>query len=211
MSEDLLLQNDKNDVKEILKLWRNELGLDTYKQLAELLGVSQNTMESWKLRGKIPDKILYQYQVIKSKESSITKYKNNMLPFALDALVALTGNSDFVDSDNVIIKVINLKESLTFSKNFLGNSETLQAYKVEDNAMLPKFLKDDFVFFDEKDLGKNGFYLLKIEENFILRHIIFKAQNSIIIKSLDGMEDYELVLTDKVKILGRIVKVLSNL
>lgn len=212
MSEDIILQNDnKTDIKEILKVWRNELGLDTYKELAEFLGVTQNTMESWKLRGKIPDKILYQYELSKNKENSSLSQKTSMLPFALDALVALSAKTTLPKSENTELPKPKLDENSTFSKIFFEDSGALQVYKVEDNSMLPRFLKDDFVFFDEKEKSKNGFYLLNINGNLMLRQIIFKSPTFINIKTLDGIEDYEIELSDKVQILGRIVKVLSNL
>lgn len=216
MSEDIALQNDsKIDVKEILKVWRNELGLDTYKQLAELLGVTQNTIESWKIRGKIPDKIYYQYELIKTKRD-LLKQKNISSPFVLPFASPIVASActiprfKFFDIESIKIKVINLYESLTFSKNIFGDYKNLQAYKVEDNLMSPKFLKDDLVFFDKKEFGKNGFYILDVNGNIMLRQVIFKTKKLINVKTLDGIEDYEIELSDEIKLLGRVVKAINS-
>lgn len=50
-----------NQAKEILDKWLLDRGFKTYKELATFLNVSQNTLDVWKQRGKIPEKNLLKY------------------------------------------------------------------------------------------------------------------------------------------------------
>ena len=54
-----------NKAKETLDKWLVETGLVTYKELAKYLSVSQNTLDVWKQREKIPEKHILKYTQMK--------------------------------------------------------------------------------------------------------------------------------------------------
>ena len=50
----------KMQVKEILKRMKQVYNVKSFKELAQKLGVSESTIDSWKARGSIPDKYILQ-------------------------------------------------------------------------------------------------------------------------------------------------------
>lgn len=66
-----------NKAKEMLDKWLLDCGFSTYKELAELLGVSSNTLDVWKQRGHIPEKNILKYNFLKGN-SAVAIGENNI-------------------------------------------------------------------------------------------------------------------------------------
>lgn len=67
-----------NKAKETLDNWLVETGLNTYKELAKYLSVSQNTLDVWKQRGKIPEKHILKYTQMKLENKSEISIPNKL-------------------------------------------------------------------------------------------------------------------------------------
>lgn len=67
-----------NEAKETLEKWLVETGLKTYKELANYLSVSQNTLDVWKQRGKIPEKHILKYTQMKIDDKAKISIPNRL-------------------------------------------------------------------------------------------------------------------------------------
>lgn len=55
------MEEEFNEAKNILDIWIKDQKLSTYKELADYLKSSPNTLDTWKARGKIPEKHILKY------------------------------------------------------------------------------------------------------------------------------------------------------
>ncbi|MFA5428194.1 MAG: helix-turn-helix domain-containing protein [Sulfurimonas sp.] len=67
-----------NEAKETLEKWLVEAGLKTYKELANYLSVSQNTLDVWKQRGRIPEKHILKYTQMKIDDKTKISIPNRL-------------------------------------------------------------------------------------------------------------------------------------
>lgn len=67
-----------NEAKETLEKWLVEIGLKTYKELANYLSVSQNTLDVWKQRGRIPEKHILKYTQMKIDDKTKISIPNRL-------------------------------------------------------------------------------------------------------------------------------------
>ncbi|MDD4884803.1 S24 family peptidase [Sulfuricurvum sp.] len=135
-----------NEAKKMLDNWLIEQDLGTYKELAEYLGVAQNTLDVWKQREKIPEKNILKYTQMqsnskksmqdKSKEDSVTityypdiqaaggygaingSTETHLIPISKNFLTAMFGLTSFNGLD--IIRVVG--DSM---EPYIPNGETI--------------------------------------------------------------------------------------
>ncbi|MDL0089922.1 helix-turn-helix domain-containing protein [Campylobacter gastrosuis] len=108
-----------NEAKKILDGWLLERNFKTYKELADFLGVAQNTLDVWKQRGKVPEKNILKYIHLTSNTNSAVAIGSQN--------IAINGDNNTLNHQNDITNTPKFKEFLELFKSY-GNEKALNDF-----------------------------------------------------------------------------------
>lgn len=191
-----------NNAKIILDKWLDETNLNTYKELAEYLGVAQNTLDIWKRRGNVPEKNILKYNQMQQKIADGVIYIPKL---SLSASAGSGNNLESIDAfeknGTLVIDAETLK---------VTNYKALKAIKVEGYSMIPMLLPDSWVIFDDtKEFKGDGLYILNWDNNLMVKLVQLNPNGQLEIISVN--KEYKSYEVDKdsqiiFRIFGKVVR-----
>ncbi len=190
------------NVNIILKKWRDTAGLNTYKELANFLDVSPNTLDVWKNRNNIPEKQINKYKKLikeskKSNTISIPKLK-------IEASCGSGANLECIDSFETEGELIIDADTLKVTN---GN---LKALHVEGFSMVPVLFPDSWVIFNEHGTYQGeGLYVLNFRNILMVKLLQINSEGKLrIISTNKDYESYTIDLEDQsiFKVIGKVVR-----
>lgn len=202
-----------NEAKQMLDKWLQEQVLGTYKELAEYLGVAQNTLDVWKQRGRIPEKNILKYTQLQenNKKTTVVRAEDNTISLPLVSNVKARGGSgnglDGIDSFQVV-------DTMVISRAFLKTPPigTIRVIGIEGYSMVPMLYPDTYVIFDENPEWRgDGLYILNWRNDLMVKLLQVDPYGRLHIKSVN--KDYESWTVDPddqsvFKIVGKVIRII---
>lgn len=196
MSKDLDAQIDE------LKLLT---GTSKITELAQALGVARNTVQTWKIRGKIPDRIFIKAkQVAEGLTNSETKYIE--LDF-YDVEVS-AGSGTLVVQENQ-------PEGIAFSRNFITNEigvrpNNIFLMPVRGDSMTPTLQNQAVIMVNRiEDFTGDGIYVFRFDGQLMVKRLQFTKAGLSIVSDNETYEKWELtrkeMTTFDFEIIGEVV------
>jgi SOS-response transcriptional repressor LexA len=209
-----------NRIKDILS---SEIGNKKVfdKDVANALGINQVTLATMKKRGKIPYKEVLEFcakrkisinwllfdQVVNSIAKESEKFER--IHYFKDIYASAGGGalnydekSEFLELDEEIVNHLGGKQSVKYIKalNVLGDS------------MEPTLNDGDIVFMDtsSKNINRNGVYIVTTPMGLFIKRLQLRADGKVALVSDNSIYTDEIVNSEDIEVLGKVVGVLSN-
>ncbi|WP_458701364.1 S24 family peptidase [Sulfurospirillum sp. 1307] len=209
-----------NRIKDILS---SEIGNKKVfdKDVANALGINQVTLATMKKRGKIPYKEVLEFcakrkisinwllfdQVVNSIAKESEKFER--IHYFKDIYASAGGGalnydekSEFLELDEEIVNHLGGKQSVKYIKalNVLGDS------------MEPTLNDGDIVFIDtsSKNINRNGVYIVTTPMGLFIKRLQLRADGKVALVSDNSIYTDEIVNSEDIEVLGKVVGVLSN-
>jgi len=191
------------------------------KDVAKALGIPQTTFATMKKRNSIPFKEIMEFCATK-------KLSINWLFFdqAIDMLVeetdkffqihyfsdvrASAGGGAFTFDENYEILVVDR----TIMKSLISSSsQKIDAITVDGDSMEPTLQDGSIVFIDrgEQDISKDGIYIASTTAGLFIKRIRQRVDGMIELISDNRAYSPEIILSDEVQIVGRVVGNIESL
>lgn len=162
-----------NKAKETLDKWLLEGGFPSYKELANYLDVSPNTLDVWKQRGKIPEKNILKYtqnmgrinRPDKNQQKDIVSIAYYPEVNASGGYGALNGNARFEHID-----ISRAFLSLCFG---LTNFSNIDMIHVIGDSMEPFIKSGDIILLQRTDSAKNNqIVVTRIDDEVYVKRLV---------------------------------------
>ncbi len=200
-------------VKEILKRMKQAYKVKSFKELAQKLGVSESTIDSWKARGSIPDKYILQTVHLQGIDKTWLEtgegemYKTNERLQKAKELLNNIENNHKTDVVNVPFyediyasagagaynEELTPTQKLAFSENFLRNMLNiidftgLHIITAVGDSMQPTVFDGDRLFvlpIRDHDLKDGGVYVISTPFGVLVKRVyIYPVEEKIILHS----------------------------
>lgn len=174
----------KMHAKDVLDSWVMELNLSTYKELANALGVSPNTLDTWKARGEIPDKWYKKFSSIslaryesESNRSFDTKLiktisdlsASNSIIYAPIISAKASAGSGAIHYDVETVGQLMIDRMMF---KILPNLQNIRAVEVSGDSMYPTLKDGDFVIIEEgEQFSGEGIYVLQFDSMLLVKRL----------------------------------------
>ena len=205
-----------NEAKQMLDKWLLEQNLKTYKELADFLGVAQNTLDVWKQRGKIPEKNILKYtHLISSDEMSTTSEPidtPNLKPYNIKKITAYkasAGGGNEIDD----IKAYETGELMPISRAFFKAppKKELNAIEISGESMMPMLHDGDWVIFcDDGEFRGDGLYVVNFSGQLMAKVLQLSPKGELKIISVNpNFKSYEIDINETqehFRIIGKVIK-----
>ncbi|WP_169767463.1 LexA family transcriptional regulator [Campylobacter curvus] len=205
-----------NEAKQILDKWLLEQNLKTYKELADFLGVAQNTLDVWKQRGKIPEKNILKYTHLATNSEADTPSDiidtPNLKPYNIKKITAYkasAGGGNEIDD----IKAYETGELMPIAKAFFKTppKKELNAIEISGESMLPMLHDGDWVIFcDDGEFRGDGLYVVNFSGQLMAKVLQLSPKGELKIISVNpNFASYEIDINETqehFRIIGKVIK-----
>lgn len=205
-----------NEAKQMLDKWLLEQNLKTYKELADFLGVAQNTLDVWKQRGKIPEKNILKYTHLKSSDEMSTSSEPidapNLKPYNIKKITAYkasAGGGNEIDD----IKAYETGELMPISRAFFKAppKKELNAIEISGESMMPMLHDGDWVIFcDDGEFRGDGLYVVNFSGQLMAKVLQLSPKGELKIISVNpNFKSYEIDINETqehFRIIGKVIK-----
>lgn len=205
-----------NEAKQMLDKWLLEQNLKTYKELADFLGVAQNTLDVWKQRGKIPEKNILKYTHLISSDEMSTSSEPidapNLKPYNIKKITAYkasAGGGNEIDD----IKAYETGELMPIAKAFFKTppKKELNAIEISGESMLPMLHDGDWVIFcDDGEFRGDGLYVVNFSGQLMAKVLQLSPKGELKIISVNpNFASYEIDINETqehFRIIGKVIK-----
>lgn len=180
-------------------------GTSKITELAQALGVARNTVQTWKIRGKIPDRIF-----IKAKQ--VSEGLTNPEPKYIEL--------DFYDVEvsagaGALVVQENQPEGIAFSHNFITNDIGVRANNiflmpVRGDSMTPTLQNQALIMVNRiEDFTGDGIYVFRFDGQLMVKRLQFTKAGLSIVSDNETYEKWELtrkeMATFDFEIIGEVV------
>lgn len=180
-------------------------GTSKITELAQALGVARNTVQTWKIRGKIPDRIF-----IKAKQ--VSEGLTNPEPKYIEL--------DFYDVEvsagaGALVVQENQPEGIAFSHNFITNDIGVRANNiflmpVRGDSMIPTLQNQALIMVNRiEDFTGDGIYVFRFDGQLMVKRLQFTKAGLSIVSDNETYEKWELtrkeMATFDFEIIGEVV------
>mgnify|MGYP002741402125 FL=1 len=205
-----------NEAKQMLDKWLLEQNLKTYKELADFLGVAQNTLDVWKQRGKIPEKNILKYTHLISSDEMSTSSEPidapNLKPYNIKKITAYkasAGGGNEIDD----IKSYETGELMPISRAFFKTQpkKELNAIEISGESMMPMLHDGDWVIFcDDGEFRGDGLYVVNFSGQLMAKVLQLSPRGELKIISVNpNFKSYEIDINETqehFRIIGKVIK-----
>ena len=205
-----------NEAKQMLDKWLLEQNLKTYKELADFLGVAQNTLDVWKQRGKIPEKNILKYTHLASSDETSTSSElidtPNLKPYNIKKITAYkasAGGGNEIDD----IKAYETGELMPIAKAFFKTppKKELNAIEISGESMMPMLHDGDWVIFcDDGEFRGDGLYVVNFSGQLMAKVLQLSPKGELKIISVNpNFKSYEIDINETqehFRIIGKVIK-----
>lgn len=220
------MSSEKKDVKSTLLTWMNESHVTSYRELADILGVSPNTIDTWKSRGSIPERIILKYTQMKEirEIEEINQGVQHRLSQILetDQIVEIKyfQNSYGAMGEGGVV-YDTLPSVMSFDKNFLINTIGIANYKglfiinAVGNSMSPTIEDNSKLFISPFENEGNtfvdgGVYVIYAPQSgYLVKRVMLNSLDGSITLKSDNKEYDNITMTSDVlngcDVIGRVV------
>lgn len=162
-----------NTAKEMLDKWLLERCFGSYKELAKYLGVSPNTLDIWKQRGKIPEKNILKYTQLSNQNNEVSVCSSkDMVSISYFPEVNASGGYGALNGDARF-------ERMDVSRSFLSicfglsNFANIDIIHVIGDSMEPFIQSGDIIILQRVDVAKNNqIVVARIEDEVYVKRLV---------------------------------------
>lgn len=157
-----------NQIEDLKKL----TGTTKVVDLANALGIARNTVQNWKIRGKIPEVIMLKAQQIADEKGYVSKENNNFVELDFYDVEVSAGHGALViqeEKDN----------SIVFSREFIDkelgvNASNVFLMPVKGDSMIPTLKNKAMIMVNKiEEFSGDGIYVFRFDGQLMVKRLQF--------------------------------------
>ncbi|WP_019615118.1 LexA family transcriptional regulator [Psychromonas ossibalaenae] len=202
---DEIKEQVQEQINELKRLTQTSKNID----LAKSLGVARNTIQNWKVRGKVPDSVLLKAQQIAEHIA-----KNGASP--INNFVSL----DFYDIEvsaghGTLVMQEDQNDYITFSRKFIDevigvNAKDVFMMPVKGDSMAPTLKNQALIMVSRiKEFSGDGIYVFRFDNRLMVKRLQFSKAGLTVVSDNTTYKEWELsrdeLATEDFEIIGEVV------
>lgn len=203
---------NKKDTRAVLNDWKIELGVETDKELREILGVQRPTMDKWISRNSIPDIYFQTFE----KVCKSMQYKTDLYDGYWIAKISHNPSAGTKTVIEGIDVYDNEDEKIFLPSNFFKtqmSEKSLRFFQVEGDSMYPKLKSGDWVVMKlVKEFTGDAMYVINYGNILMVKTLQIKPNGNLFIKSLNpAYESFEITPDSQnvFYVIGKVLKTIT--
>ncbi|WP_072055503.1 LexA family transcriptional regulator [Aliivibrio fischeri] len=193
------------DIEEQIEELKTITSTKTNTELATVLGIARNTVQMWKIRGKIPEK---------------TFVKARKIAEGMEAINSKYIELDFYDvqvsaGSGALVVQENQPEGIAFSRNFITNEigvrpNNIFLMPVRGDSMTPTLQNQAVIMVNRiEEFTGDGIYVFRFDGQLMVKRLQFTKAGLSIVSDNETYEKWELtrkeMTTFDFEIIGEVV------
>lgn len=193
------------DIEEQLEELKTITSTKTNTELATVLGIARNTVQMWKIRGKIPEKTFVKARKIAERMETITSKYIELDFYDLEVSAGA----------GALVVQENQPEGIAFSRNFLTNDigvrpNNIFLMPVRGHSMTPTLQNQALIMVNRiEDFMGDGIYVFRFDDQLMVKRLQFTKAGLSILSDNETYEKWELtrkeMATFDFEIIGEVV------